>query len=113
MNRMNDFFDALEGLGFRLSDFVAGMAGGIVHMVIDNSDKPVMHRAINVIAGAVTAAYCTPLIAHYLSIEQNFERALAFIIGSIGLRLMDKILAFIEKNDITTIIRLLIFKKRK
>jgi len=42
-----------------------------------------------------------------------FERALAFLIGSIGLRLMDKVLEFIEKNDIPTIIRLLIFKKRK
>lgn len=113
MNRMNDFFDALEGLGFRLADFVAGLAGGIVHMIIDSSEKPLLHRAMNVIAGAVTAAYCTPMIAHYLSIEQNSERALAFIIGSIGLRLMDKILEFIEKNDVPTLIRLLIFKKRK
>jgi len=113
MNRMNDFFDALEGLGFRLADFVAGMAGGIVHMIIDSSEKTLLHRAMNVIAGAVTAAYCTPLIAHYLSIAENFERALAFIIGSIGLRVMDKLLDFIEKNDITTIINLLIFKKRK
>ena len=45
MNRMNDFFDALEGLGFRLADFVAGMAGGIVHMLIDNSEKSILHRA--------------------------------------------------------------------
>ena len=113
MNRMNDFLDALEGLGFRLADFVAGMAGGIVHMLIDNSEKSILHRALNVLAGAVTAAYITPLVAYYMSIDEAFERALAFLIGSIGLRLMDKVLEFIEKNDIPTIIRLLIFKKRK
>ena len=110
---MQDFFDALENLGFRIADFVAGMAGGLVHMLIESSEKSLTHRALNVIAGAVTAAYITPMVAHYMLIDIAFERALAFLIGSIGLRIMDKVLEFIEKNDIPTIIRLLIFKKRK
>src|SRR6056297_905962 len=106
MYRMNDFFDAIEEAGFRLSDFVAGLAGGLVSLLIDDSEKSLWHRAFNVIAGAITAGYCTPLVAHWLALSPGFEGAVAFIIGSIGLKIMDKILHFVEINDVPTIIRL-------
>jgi hypothetical protein len=113
MKTMDDFLNALENAGFKVSDFAAGMAGGLANLLIDDNEKPWWHRAFNVLAGAVTAGYCTPLVAYWLSLAAAYENAVAFLIGSIGLKLMDKILDFIDKNDIPTIIRLLIFKKRK
>lgn len=112
MNRMQDWIDALTKAGFKPSAFVAGLAGGLVNVLVGNSDKPWWHRLMNMFAGAVTAAYLTTLIAHFMSLERYFENALAFLIGSLGLAIMDKLLEFIEKNDIPTLIRL-IFLKRK
>lgn len=109
---MQEIIKLLEEMGFRPSAFVAGAAGGVVSVVIDNDGKPWWHSLINVIAGAIAAAYITPLLVYYMNKPNGLENALAFIVGLMGLKITDKLLHFIEKNDIPSLIRLILFRRK-
>lgn len=104
--------DTLEKMGLRPTAFIAGAAGGTISVIIENEGKPWWHSLINVTAGAVAAAYITPLLIYYMNKPYGLENALAFIVGLTFLKLTDKLLKFIKHNDFHSIIRLILFKKK-
>lgn len=66
--------------GVKLASLVAGFAGGVVSLSFVRQLTRAQ-SALAVFTGAATAAYGTPVIAHFLSIQPDMEYSVAFFTG--------------------------------
>jgi ABC-type xylose transport system permease subunit len=83
----------LESLGIESKYLINGFVGGIVWSLYK---KLAFTEALRqVIIGCLVAGYLTPLIAHSASFPVEFISALAFVIGMMGMVIIDGIYKFV------------------
>lgn len=85
-----------EQLGIKLSVLVAGLIGGIVSLTYET--RLSFSRALLlIVGGASTAAYLHPLMAHYLSLDNQFSSGVGFVLGLVSMKIINFIMANAEK----------------
>ncbi len=66
--------------GVKLASLIAGFAGGVVSLgFVRQLTKT--QSALAVFTGAATAAYGTPVITHFISVNSEYEFSVAFFVG--------------------------------
>ncbi len=74
----------LEALGLKWITLLPGFVGALISLkFIDGLS--LKQRASTVIAGALVAAYCTPLTVELLTLSPKLEAAVAFLGGLFGM----------------------------
>lgn len=76
----------LEVLGLKWAPLAAGFFGALISLKFIEG-LGVWQRASTVLAGAVIAAYCTPLTVYLLSLSPKLEAPVAFLGGLLGMSL--------------------------
>lgn len=66
--------------GVKLFSLIAGFAGGVVSLSFVKTLTKTQ-SALAVFTGAVTAAYSTPVITHFLTVGPEYESSVAFFVG--------------------------------
>lgn len=74
----------LETLGLKWLPLAAGFFGALISLKFIEG-LSIWQRASTVLAGAVIAAYCTPLTVEVLSLSAKLEGAVAFLGGLFGM----------------------------
>lgn len=77
----------LEALGLKWMPLVAGFFGSLISLKFIDG-LTIWQRASTVFAGAVIAAYCTPLTVNVLGLSGKLEGAVAFLGGLFGMALV-------------------------
>lgn len=78
---MTGFFEAL---GLKWVTLVPGFVGALISLKFIDG-LTMWQRATTVLAGAIAAAYCTPLTVELLSLSPKIEGAIAFLGGLFGM----------------------------
>ena len=74
----------LEALGLKWLTLIAGFLGASISLkFIDGLSAK--QRASTVLAGALVAAYCTPLTVEIMSLSAKLEAPIAFLGGLFGM----------------------------
>lgn len=74
----------LEAIGLKPLTIAAGFIGAVISLKFI-SGLTIWQRATTVAAGAIVAAYCTPLTVELLNLSPKLEGAIAFIGGLFGM----------------------------
>lgn len=76
--------ETLGAMGLKWITLVPGLVGALISLkFIDGLS--LWQRASTVVAGALVAAYCTPLTVELLTLSPKMEGAIAFIGGLFGM----------------------------
>jgi hypothetical protein len=76
----------LETLGLKWLTLAAGFLGALISLKFVEG-LTMAQRGTTVAAGALVAAYCTPLTVELLSLSMKMEGAIAFLGGLFGMSL--------------------------
>lgn len=74
----------LEAIGLKWLTLIAGFLGAVISLKFIEG-LSVRQRASTVIAGALVAAYCTPLTVEVLGLSAKLEAPVAFLGGLFGM----------------------------
>lgn len=74
----------LEALGLKWITLAPGFVGALISLKFIEG-LSMAQRASTVLAGALVAAYCTPLTVEVLSLSTKMEGAIAFLGGLFGM----------------------------
>lgn len=74
----------LEALGLKWVTLTPGVVGAIISLKFIEG-LSMWQRGSTVIAGALVAAYCSPLLIDLLSLSPKIEGAIAFLGGLFGM----------------------------
>lgn len=74
----------LEALGLKWMTLAPGLIGAVVSLKFVDG-LGLWQRATTVLAGALVAAYCSPLTVDLLSLSPKMEGAIAFLGGLFGM----------------------------
>lgn len=85
-----------EQLGIKLSVVIAGLIGGIVSLTYHTKVSFLKALAL-IAAGASTAAYLHPIVAHYLSTDDRFSSGIGFLLGLTSMKLIGGIMTSADK----------------
>lgn len=83
-------------LGIKLSAVLAGLIGGIVSLSFIRNLTP-LKAFLATLTGAASAAYMTPLIVNGLELGADFEHAIAFLTGLLGMNVLAGIFKVSER----------------
>ncbi len=89
-----------EILGLKVSTLSAGFIGGLISLASQEKTS-FIKSTISTLVGTVCAAYFTPVITSYLSLEMNTENATAFVIGLTAMKIVETIMTVADKLKIT------------
>lgn len=74
----------LEAVGLKWAPLAAGFVGALISLKFIEGLN-MLQRATTVLAGALVAAYSTPLTVELLSLSPKMESAIAFLGGLFGM----------------------------
>ena len=74
----------LEALGLKWLTLIAGFLGAVISLKFIEG-LSVRQRASTVVAGALVAAYCTPLAVELMGMSAKLEAPVAFLGGLFGM----------------------------
>lgn len=86
----------LEALGLKWVPLVAGFFGALISLKFIDG-LTVRQRASTVLAGAIIAAYCTPLTVEVLGLSAKLEGAVAFLGGLFGMSIAGALITAIPE----------------
>lgn len=92
----NDFFKFLEDLGIGYKYIINGFIGSVVWSFYKK--LKFLEALRQVFIGSLVAGYVTPLIAHAESIPPEFLSALSFVVGMMGMIIIDTIYKYIKNK---------------
>ncbi|RVK79374.1 hypothetical protein CN157_09305 [Sinorhizobium meliloti] len=77
----------LAAIGVQPTHLIAGLAGGIVHALVNKNGSP-WERIVAGAVGALCAAFLTPFFLLLLGVTAlQFHGALGFVLGLVGMQL--------------------------
>lgn len=85
-----------EHLGVKISVLVSGIVGGIISLTFEQKISFVK-ALVMIFTGASTTAVTYPALESYFSIQPAFANGLGFLLGLIAMRLIDLIMAIVDK----------------
>lgn len=89
----------LEEFGINIGFTIAGMMGSILFIGKDNI-RDFRTTLISMFGGVASANYLTPVVCDWFSIEKiNHQFSIAFILGFMGLRGVEKIASKVFSNN--------------
>jgi len=77
---------------------LAGMFGSLI-MLGKNSSSNLRTTLFAIITGVSSANYITPIVSNMINISEQYEMGVAFILGFLGLKGVEKISEKLLKND--------------
>jgi len=77
----------LEDFGLSLPLLIAGAVGGFIHST-QKEDLSFVEKFTIILVGAFIANYIGPMVANFLSIKQTYEVGFSFILGFIGIEVL-------------------------
>ena len=83
----------LNGLGVNIGFMIAGFFGSLFH--IKGLSK--FDAMVTVIAGTASANYLTPLVLDVFHVTEHTQYAVAFFVGTLGLRSTELVLSKFRK----------------
>lgn len=99
-----DILKFLDGLGIGYKYLINGLVGAIVWSIYKK--LKFLEALRQIIIGSLVAGYVTPLIAYGEKIAPEYVSALSFIVGMMGMILVDSVYKFIKD-------KVILFKKLK
>jgi hypothetical protein len=91
-----NFFDMLNELGIGWRYVLNGFIGAVVWSIYKK--LRLIEALRQILIGSIVAGYITPLIAHKEAIPIEFMAALSFIIGMMGMIIIDGIYKYIANK---------------
>lgn len=88
----------LESIGVNVSIALAGMFGSLI-MIGKNSSSNLRTTLFAIITGVSSANYITPIVSDMIKISEQYQMGVAFILGFLGLKGVEKISEKLLKND--------------
>jgi len=88
----------LESIGVNVGIALAGMFGSLI-MLGKNSSSNLRTTLFAIITGVSSANYITPIVSNMINISEQYEMGVAFILGFLGLKGVEKISEKLLKND--------------
>lgn len=88
-----DLFNILDSLGIGYKYLVNGFIGALVWSLYKKTKLVEALRQI--LIGSIVAGYLTPLIAFGEHIPQEYLSALSFVVGMVGMIILDGIYKFV------------------
>jgi uncharacterized membrane protein YeaQ/YmgE (transglycosylase-associated protein family) len=93
-----------ETYGLKIAYIIAGFIGGIVSLKFVQ-DMNRWAAVLAVFTGAAGANYGTPVILHYIALEQSLEYPAAFFVGLTSLNLIPLVIKASEKFNLLQLIK--------
>jgi uncharacterized membrane protein YeaQ/YmgE (transglycosylase-associated protein family) len=91
--KMNNIIKLLEETGVQYRYLINGFVGALVWSIYKK--LRFMEALRQIVIGSVVAGYITPLIAYKEAIPLEYMAALSFIVGMMGMVIIDSIYKFI------------------
>lgn len=88
-----DVIDFLESIGIGYKYLINGFIGSVIWSIYKKTKFVAALRQI--IIGSVVAGYLTPLIAYSENIPNHFMSALSFVVGMIGMVIIDSLYNYV------------------
>jgi hypothetical protein len=88
----------LESIGVNVGIALAGMFGSLI-MLGKNSSSNLRTTLFAIITGVSSANYITPIVSNMINISEQYQMGVAFILGFLGLKGVEKISEKLLKND--------------
>lgn len=89
----------LEEFGINIMQSVAGLFGALLFLGKEGA-KNLKQTFLSLITGVASANYLTPVVVEMMSIENSsYSNGVAFLLGYVGLKGVEKISAKFFKND--------------
>ena len=85
----------IESLGFNISLLIAGALGSLIGL---KKGRSFWHNFITVIASAIIANYCTPVIISLFGLEPNTVAGIGFIVGYTNKTFLEYIIERLKKK---------------
>jgi len=92
---MKDFF---ESIGVNIGIALAGMFGSLI-MLGKNSSANLRTTLFAIITGVSSANYITPIVSNMINISEQYQMGVAFILGFLGLKGVEKISEKLLKEE--------------
>lgn len=80
----------LESIGVNIGIALAGMFGSLI-MLGKNSSANLRTTLFAIITGVSSANYITPIVSNMINISTQYQMGVAFILGFLGLKGVEKI----------------------
>lgn len=88
----------LESIGVNIGIALAGMFGSLI-MLGKNSSVNLRTTLFAIVTGVSSANYITPVLSNMINISEQYQMGVAFILGFLGLKGVEKISEKLLKND--------------
>jgi hypothetical protein len=88
----------LESIGVNIGIALAGMFGSLI-MLGKNSSINLKTTLFAIVTGVSSANYITPVLSNMINISEQYQMGVAFILGFLGLKGVEKISEKLLKND--------------
>lgn len=92
---MKEFF---ESIGVNIGIALAGMFGSLI-MLGKNSSSNLRTTLFAIITGVSSANYITPIVSDMIKISEQYQMGVAFILGFLGLKGVEKISEKLLKEE--------------
>lgn len=92
---MKEFF---ESIGVNIGIALAGMFGSLI-MLGKNSSANLRTTLFAIITGVSSANYITPIVSNMINISEQYQMGVAFILGFLGLKGVEKISEKLLKEE--------------
>lgn len=90
--------DFLESIGVNIGIALAGMFGSLI-MLGKNSSSNIKSTLFSIITGVSSANYITPIVSETINISDRYQMGVAFLLGFLGLKGVEKLSEKLLKND--------------
>jgi uncharacterized BrkB/YihY/UPF0761 family membrane protein len=94
INMKENFFQFLEELGIGYKYLINGFVGALVWSLYKK--LPFVEAVRQMVIGSIVAGYVTPLVAHQQSLPIEHMAALSFIVGMMGMIIIESIYQYIK-----------------
>lgn len=85
---------------------VSGAIGSVIYYLrFSGEKKDVFKFLISAMSGSASAYYLTPLVVHYMSIMDDVNNGVAFLIGLFGMSLASSIISIIKTHGAEFLMR--------
>jgi len=98
LRKLDIMKDFLEEIGINIAFVLAGLAGSLV-TVSNDATKNLKSSIAGIIAGTFSANYLTQVVVEITGLNGKTEYGLAFILGYIGLKGVEKLSKKIFNED--------------
>jgi len=88
----------LESIGVNIGIALAGMFGSLI-MLGKKSSTNLRTTLFAIITGVSSANYITPIVSNMINISEQYQMGVAFILGFLGLKGVEKISEKLLKEE--------------